>query len=75
MKPLRYKSVSIRFYEELNDFLPPVRRKKTFDFKYSGKPTVRDLIQNIGIPHTETPVIYSEKNLFKVLKILANPPE
>ncbi len=46
-----------RFYEELNDFLPESRRKKTFPFEFSGKPSVKDIIESLGIPHTEVDLI------------------
>jgi len=29
--------VTIRFYEELNDFIPEKRRKKDIEVKFSGK--------------------------------------
>jgi len=41
-----------RFYEELNDFLPPDRRKISFSHPFFGTPAVRDVIQAIGVPHT-----------------------
>ena len=49
--------VTIRFYEELNDFLPPERRKRDFvqALKHSG--SVKDFIENIGVPHTEIDLI------------------
>jgi uncharacterized protein with PIN domain/sulfur carrier protein ThiS len=51
------KSVSIRFYEELNDFLPQVKRKKRYDIHLSGRQTVKDLIESQGVPHTEIDLI------------------
>lgn len=51
------KFVKIRFYEELNDFLPIARRKKTFRIEYSGKQTVKDLIESEGVPHVEVDLI------------------
>ena len=49
-RPLR--SAEFRFYEELNDFLPPERRKASFMQRFGGSPSVRDVIQAIGVPHT-----------------------
>lgn len=46
-----------RFYEELNDFLPPDRRKTTFPYHFTGTPSVKDAIEAIGIPHAEIDLI------------------
>jgi uncharacterized protein with PIN domain len=46
-----------RFYEELNDFLPPARRKLTFEQAFTGRPAVKDLIEALGVPHTEVDLI------------------
>jgi uncharacterized protein len=50
-------TVQIRFYEELNDFLPPEQRKITFQqpFKQSG--SIKDMIEALGVPHTEIDLI------------------
>lgn len=49
--------VTIRFYEELNDFLPPVRRKRDVEFEFSGRRSVKDLIESLGVPHVEVDLI------------------
>ncbi|HYE34448.1 Mut7-C RNAse domain-containing protein [Methylocaldum sp.] len=46
-----------RFYEELNDFLPPGRRKQTFPYPFQGTPSVKDAIEALGVPHTEVELI------------------
>ncbi|WP_245823859.1 Mut7-C ubiquitin/RNAse domain-containing protein [Photobacterium proteolyticum] len=46
-----------RFYEELNDFLPKLRHKVLFSHAYTGKPSVKDAIEAIGVPHTEIDLI------------------
>lgn len=51
------KEVELRFYEELNDFLPPARRKKSFRHRFRGSRSVKDLIESLGVPHTEIDVI------------------
>lgn len=51
------KSCTIRFYAELNDFLPPGRRQVAFRHFFSGRPTVKDLIEGLGVPHTEVDLI------------------
>ena len=49
--------VTIRFYEELNDFLPPEQRKKSFDYDFRQSGSVKDLIESLGAPHTEIDLI------------------
>lgn len=44
------KSVSIRFYEELNDFLEPEKRKQEFKLAFEGNPLIKDLIESLGVP-------------------------
>jgi uncharacterized protein len=51
------ESVELRFYEELNDFLPPGLRKKSFFHHVRGTPSVKDMVEALGIPHTEVDVI------------------
>jgi uncharacterized protein with PIN domain/sulfur carrier protein ThiS len=50
-------SVAIRFYEELNDFLPPARRKTRFAVPLENSRTLKDLIESLGVPHTEVDVV------------------
>jgi uncharacterized protein with PIN domain len=49
--------VELRFYEELNDFLPPERRKIAFTHELTRRTSVKDLIESFGVPHTEVDVI------------------
>jgi len=51
------KRAEFRFYEELNDFLPPVKRKTWFIYEFEGKPAVKDAVEAIGVPHTEVDLI------------------
>jgi uncharacterized protein with PIN domain len=46
-----------RFYEELNDFLPDFKRKRTFEYSFIGNPSVKDAIEAIGVPHVEVDMI------------------
>ncbi len=50
-------SVTIRFYEELNDFLPKGKRKTRFNAAFSEGQSVKDFIQAFGVPHTEVDLI------------------
>jgi len=49
--------VYLRFYEELNDFLPEEKKKKRFTHQYIDKTSVKDLIESLGVPHTEVDLI------------------
>jgi uncharacterized protein len=46
-----------RFYEELNDYLPPDQRKQTITREITGTPSVKDAIESLGVPHTEIDLI------------------
>ncbi len=46
-----------RFYEELNDFLSPEKRKVAFDYPLQRRASVKDIIEALGVPHTEVEVI------------------
>ena len=47
----------LRFYADLNDFLPPDRRQVRFACPLHRTPTARELIESLGVPHTEIEVI------------------
>jgi len=51
-----------RFYEELNDFLPPGKRKIKFEHQFVDKTTVKDMIESIGVPHVEIDLILVNGN-------------
>lgn len=51
------RNVTIRFYEELNDFIKSKLRKKQIETSYLGKRTVKDLIESFGVPHVEIDLI------------------
>ncbi|KPK83689.1 MAG: twitching motility protein PilT [Bacteroides sp. SM23_62_1] len=51
------KSVSLRFYEELNDFLPAKKRKTLLRISFTGRQTVKDMIESQGVPHTDVDLI------------------
>jgi uncharacterized protein len=51
-----------RFYEELNDHLPAVWRKKSFQYGFKGHPSIKNTIQAIGVPHGEVDLILVDGN-------------
>ncbi len=56
------KTVYLRFYEELNDLLPKDKRKKRFEHKFFGNPSVKDIIESLGVPHGEVDMILVNGN-------------
>ena len=49
--------VQLRFYEELNDFLPPALRKIDIAHTLDRRASVKDVIESFGVPHTEVDII------------------
>ncbi len=56
------KTAYLRFYEELNDLLPKDKRKKRFEHKFFGNPSVKDVIESLGVPHGEVDMILVNGN-------------
>ena len=54
---MQTQHITIRFYEELNDFLPKENRKKEFEYGFSGNPSIKDAIEAMGVPHPEVDLI------------------
>ncbi len=48
---------TLRFYEELNDFLPPAQRNVAFTHAFNRRTSVKDMIEALGIPHPEVELI------------------
>lgn len=46
-----------RFYEELNDFLPPARRRRDFSVPCARAATTKHMIEALGVPHTEVELV------------------
>jgi len=46
-----------RFYEELNDFLPPAQRKVEFEHRFDRRTSIKDMIESLGVPHPEIELI------------------
>lgn len=51
------QEIEVRFYAELNDFLPADKRQVAFLHCVEGTRSVKDTIEAIGVPHTEIDVI------------------
>lgn len=46
-----------RFYAELNDFLPAPKKQTTFTHTFAGRVSIKDMIESLGVPHTEVDLI------------------
>ncbi|HEY3342744.1 MAG TPA: Mut7-C RNAse domain-containing protein [Anaerolineae bacterium] len=46
-----------RFYSELNDFLSAAQRQVTFAHTFDARTSVKDMIESLGVPHTEIELI------------------
>jgi len=50
-------TATFRFYEELNDFLPPERRRRSFSCPCARRATTKHMIEALGVPHTEVELV------------------
>lgn len=51
------KFVFIRLYAGLNFFLPKKFRQRLIQLKLNGNPSVKDVIESVGVPHTEIELV------------------
>jgi uncharacterized protein with PIN domain len=51
------QTITIKFHQALNDFLPVDHRSTEFTHELKKTRSVKDLIESIGVPHTEVDVI------------------
>jgi uncharacterized protein with PIN domain len=57
MEKLNTSTAWFRFYEELNDFLPPEHYKIRFAYSFTGHPAIKDVVEALGVPHAEIDLI------------------
>jgi uncharacterized protein with PIN domain len=50
-------TATFRFYEELNEFLSPERRRQAFDCACARAATTKHMIEALGVPHTEVELV------------------
>ena len=50
---MRLNQATFSFSAELNDFLPAWQRGKVIHCEFQGNPSVKHLIESLGVPHTE----------------------
>lgn len=56
-EPGTMSAATFRFYEELNDFLAPARRRVEFAAPFAEQATVKQAIEALGVPHTEVELV------------------
>ncbi|HYE83164.1 MAG TPA: Mut7-C RNAse domain-containing protein [Clostridia bacterium] len=49
--------IVIRFYGDLNYFLHPNQRQLAFSHFFNEQPSVKDIIESLGVPHTEVDLL------------------
>ncbi|MFP4138071.1 MAG: Mut7-C RNAse domain-containing protein [Halomonas sp.] len=50
-------NTEFRFHGDLNDFLPATRRGRVFAHDLERRAAIKDVIESLGVPHTEVDVI------------------
>lgn len=50
-------AAEIRFHDRLNDLLPPPRRGRALAHEVSRRAAIKDVIESLGVPHTEVDAI------------------
>ena len=50
-------TVYVRLYEELNDYLPEEKRKRTFNLSLKGPTTVKETMRLLGVPSEEVDLV------------------
>ena len=51
------KRADVRFYAQLNDFLPPENRARSITCSFDVSGSIKDMIESLGVPHTEVDLI------------------
>lgn len=56
------KTIKIRFYAELNDFLPRYRKHTPFELSFPGNARILFIIEMLGVPHSQVDLIVVNGN-------------
>jgi sulfur carrier protein ThiS len=51
------RTLYVRLYEELNDYLPEEKRKRTFNLSLKGPTTVKETMRLLGVPSEEVDLV------------------
>ncbi|MGO8951153.1 MAG: hypothetical protein ACLQUY_26565 [Ktedonobacterales bacterium] len=49
--------LKLQFDQNLSGFLSPSHRHGTFELALEGTPSIKDVIESLGVPHTEPGII------------------
>ena len=49
--------IHLRFYEELNDYLPPEKRKRNFAYSFEETINVGQMLNSLGVPCSEVELV------------------
>lgn len=55
-------NITIRFHHRLNDLLPAGQKECVLDVSFSQAGSIKDVIENLGIPHTEIGLILANSH-------------
>ena len=58
----RMNTAYFRFYAHLNHFLPNHQRKRRFAHPFNWRASIKDMIESLGIPHTEVELLLVNGN-------------
>jgi uncharacterized protein with PIN domain len=50
-------SAWLRFYEELNDYLTEKKQKTWFEYRFSGSPTIGEVLHDSGVPASDVDLV------------------
>lgn len=64
--------IHLRFYEELNGFLPPGKRKRRFSHFFEGAFTVGDLLRDFKIPPDQVEMVLANGDSVEFSQCLGN---
>jgi len=67
--------VALRFYAELNDFLRDAHKQTRFKIELNRRTSVKDLIESLGVPHTEVEIILANDKSVDFSYIVADDDE
>lgn len=56
------RAATLRFYADLNDFLLPEKRQRPVIYTFELSASVKDVIESLGVPHTEVDLILANGN-------------
>ena len=54
---MKQNTIWLRFYEELNDYLPKQKRKVRFAYDFSDNTAIQDIIESLKVPSSEVDLI------------------